>query len=98
MDELMKEHLKGFERRKEESEHYRENMILQIEGIKTSLNKQDIVLGTIRDDAKETKVQAKLTNGYVAELKLWQAYIKGALAILTVLVVPILLMLIKNNL
>lgn len=97
MEDQMREHLIGYERRREESEKYRETMIGEIGGIKTSLAKQDTLLITIRDDAKETKIQAKLTNGYVADLKLWQAYIKGALAILTVLIIPILLLVISKN-
>lgn len=51
-------------------------------------------------DEKFTDIQASLvrienqttrTNGKVAELQAWQSFMKGGLAVLTILVVPILL-------
>lgn len=42
--------------------------------------------------------QTLKTNGSVANLKLWRAYTTGAVAVLTVLVLPILLMLIRQHL
>jgi hypothetical protein len=35
----------------------------------------------IREDTKEIKAEAKKTNGRVSSLEIWQAYVKGGLAV-----------------
>lgn len=50
----------------------------------------------LKNDLTDVKLQTQKTNGSVAELKQWQFFIKGGLAVLTVLVAPILFIFIKE--
>lgn len=52
--------------------------------------------GELRENLEEIKKQTQKTNGHVADLKQWQAFVKGGLSILTILVVPILIYIIKQ--
>lgn len=52
----------------------------------------------VHKDVKEVLEQTKKTNGRVSKLESWQAYIKGGLTILSILVVPILIYIITKGL
>lgn len=51
----------------------------------------DMVFEEIRAKLDEIHEQTKQTNGRVSNLEKWQSFIKGGLAVLTMLVVPILI-------
>jgi hypothetical protein len=54
------------------------------------------LLEEIRDDGKETKLQAKMTNGRVNKLENWRWFITGGLTLITVLLLPLLFILIQK--
>lgn len=56
---------------------------------------QNKVLAEIKEDGKETKAQAKLTNGRVGALENWRWFISGGLAIITIIILPLLFIFIK---
>lgn len=52
---------------------------------------------TDQDKKLDTIVeQVKTTNGSVADIKSWQAFMKGGLAVLSVIVVPIVIYIINQ--
>ena len=58
------------------------------EMVQDRFNKQDKILEEIRDDGKETKLQAKLTNGRVTKLELRLAIAFTAIAVIIILKFP----------
>ena len=50
----------------------------------------------ISTDVKEVVVQVRATNGRVSRLENWQAFMKGGLAVLSILVVPIVIYVITH--
>lgn len=61
----------------------------------------EIIVHTLKDiqsDVKEIKAQTTKTNGRVSTLENWQAYIKGALAVIGILLLPIIFIIISGYL
>lgn len=57
----------------------------------TLMERMDVFESNTSTALKSIEDQTKKTNGSVASLKLWRAYITGALAIISLLVVGVLL-------
>ncbi len=54
----------------------------------------DLLINPVLNKLEEIHEQCKKTNGRVNKLEKWQAFIKGGLTILTLMVVPIMIALI----
>lgn len=50
----------------------------------------------LHEKVEEIKEQVLLTNGSVANLKIWKGYLTGGIAVLTALVIPVLFLLIEQ--
>lgn len=68
----------------------------KFDAIHARFTDQDNKLDNISAQGKTTLEQAKLTNGSVAEVKAWQAFMKGGLAVLSVIVVPVVIYIINQ--
>lgn len=91
MDDLFKEHLDGFERRREQTESLHIENIRRFDSIEETLRVQNKMLATIVDTGRATETQVKWTNGQVRDLQQWKSFITGGLAVLTLLVVPVVI-------
>lgn len=63
--------------------------------IKLMFEAQGKSITEVHEDVKAILTQTKLTNGRVNKLENWQSFIKGSIAILTVLVLPTIFFVIK---
>lgn len=59
--------------------------------IKDNVKEIKIQNNRTEETVNRVEIQARITNGRVTELEKWSSYIKGGLAVLTIMVVPILL-------
>lgn len=51
----------------------------------------------IKIDVSEIKVQTKITNGRVSALENWRWFMIGGLTIISALILPVVFIIIKNN-
>jgi hypothetical protein len=63
----------------------------------TLMQRMDVFESNTSTALMEIKQQTTKTNGSVASLKLWRAYLTGGMAVLTVLVIPILIAFIDSG-
>ena len=55
----------------------------------------DLIFKELKDMLERIEKQTMATNGRVKNLEMWKAYIAGAIAVLSVIVVPMLMYILK---
>jgi hypothetical protein len=62
-----------------------------MEDLQVIIERLDNLINTNKEEHSRIEEQTKKTNGSVASLKIWRAYLTGAVAVLSAIVFPILM-------
>lgn len=60
--------------------------------------RQDMQIKQIMEKLDDVHTDVKKTNGRVSKLEIWQGYMIGAMTVITMIVVPVLIFLLKTHL